>query len=98
MGRMFWGSEISITITRELHVHHKNLSCAVMSIPWSFLRWKRGEPRKLFLMELRRVLQGIPPMDGLGGGVGVGVPAGLSLGVCTGVPFGVGRGLPRGEG
>lgn len=50
------------------------------------------------MMELRRVLQGRPPMDGLGGGVGLGVPAGLSLGVCTGVPFGVGRGLPLGEG
>lgn len=49
-------------------------------------------------MELRRVLQGKPPMDGLGGGVGLGVPAGLSLGVCTGVPFGVGSGLPLGEG
>lgn len=67
-------------------------------IPCSFLRWKRGDPKKLFLMELRRVLQGIPPMEGLGGGVGLGVPAGLSLGVCTGVPLGVGRGLPRGEG
>lgn len=49
-------------------------------------------------MELRRVLHGMPPMEGLGGGVEVGVPDGLSLGVCTGVPFGVGRGLPRGEG
>lgn len=49
-------------------------------------------------MELRRVFQGIPPMEGLGGGVGVGVPAGLSLGVCTGVPLGVGIGLPLGEG
>ena len=49
-------------------------------------------------MELRRVLQGSPPMDGLGGGVGVGVPDGLSLGVCTGVPLGVGSGEPRGEG
>lgn len=49
-------------------------------------------------MELRRVLQGMPPMEGLGGGVGLGVPAGLSLGVCTGVPFGVGSGLPLGEG
>ena len=77
---------------------HLNLMSTRMSVPWSFLRWKRGEPRKLFLMELRRVLQGMPPMEGLGGGVGVGVPAGLSLGVCTGVPFGVGRGLPRGEG
>lgn len=49
-------------------------------------------------MELRRVLQGMPPMEGLGGGVGVGVPAGLSFGVWTGVPLGVGRGLPLGEG
>lgn len=49
-------------------------------------------------MELRRVLQGMPPMEGLGGGVGLGVPVGLSLGVCTGVPLGVGRGLPLGEG
>lgn len=49
-------------------------------------------------MELRRVLHGKPPMEGLGGGVGLGVPTGLSLGVCTGVPLGVGRGLPRGEG
>lgn len=78
-------------------VRHRNVP-PVRSVPWSFLRWKRGEPRKLFLMVLRRVLQGMPPMDGLGGGVGVGVPHGLSLGVCTGVPFGVGRGLPRGEG
>lgn len=68
------------------------------TVPCSFLRWKRGEPRKLFLMELRRVLQGIPPMEGLGGGVGFGVPAGLSLGVWTGVPLGVGRGLHLGEG
>lgn len=75
-----------------------NVERSAVSEPWSFLRWKRGDPRKLFLMELRRVLQGMPPMDGLDGGVGVGVPAGLSLGVCTGVPFGVGRGLPRGEG
>lgn len=67
-------------------------------LPCSFLRWKRGEPRKLFLMELSRVLQGMPPIEGLGGGVGLGVPAGLSLGVCTGVPLGVGRGLARGEG
>ncbi len=67
-------------------------------IPCIFLRWKRGEPRKLFLMELRRVFQGIPPMEGLGGGVGLGVPAGLSLGVWTGVPLGVGIGLPLGEG
>lgn len=66
--------------------------------PCIFLRWNRGEPRKLFLMELRRVLQGMPPMEGLGGGVGLGVPVGLSLGVCTGVPLGVGRGLPLGEG
>lgn len=69
-----------------------------VAVPWSFLRWKRGDPRKLFLMELRRVLHGMPPIEGLGGGVGVGVPAGLSLGVCTGVPLGVGRGLPLGEG
>lgn len=67
-------------------------------VPCSFLRWNRGEPRKLFLKELRRVLHGMPPMEGLGGGVGLGVPAGLSLGVCTGVPFGVGNGLPLGEG
>ena len=66
------------------------LFTATISVPWSFLRWKRGEPRKLFLMELRRVLHGMPPMEGLGGGVGLGVPAGLSLGVCTGVPLGVG--------
>ena len=83
---------------RLLSICHENLISAIMSVPWSFLRWKRGEPKKLFLMELRRVLHGMPPMEGLGGGVGVGVPAGLSLGVCTGVPFGVGRGLPRGEG
>lgn len=76
----------------------RHVQWSVAWLPWSFLRWKRGDPRKLFLMELRRVLQGMPPMDGLDGGVGVGVPAGLSLGVCTGVPFGVGRGLPRGEG
>lgn len=66
--------------------------------PCSFRRWKRGDPRKLFLMELSRVLQGTPPTLGLDGGVGLGVPAGLSLGVCTGVPLGVGRGLPLGEG
>ena len=24
---------------------------------WSFLRWKRGDPRKLFLMVLKRFLQ-----------------------------------------
>lgn len=74
-------------------VHHSSLW-----LPCSFLRWKRGEPRKLFLMELSRVLQGMPPIEGLGGGVGLGVPAGLSLGVWTGVPLGVGRGLARGEG
>lgn len=88
---------------RFLRVHYYSvfsikMVSAVMSVPWSFLRWKRGEPRKLFLIELRRVLHGMPPIDGLGGGVGVGVPDGLSLGVCTGVPFGVGSGLPRGEG
>ena len=66
--------------------------------PCSFRRWKWGDPRKLFLMELSRVLQGTPPTLGLDGGVGLGVPAGLSLGVCTGVPLGVGRGLPLGEG
>lgn len=49
--------------------------------PCNFRRWKRGDPRKLFLMELSRVLQGIPPMLGLDGGVGLGVPAGLSFGV-----------------
>lgn len=67
-------------------------------LPCSFRRWKRGDPRKLFLMEFSRVLQGTPPTLGLDGGVGLGVPAGLSLGVCTGVPLGVGRGLPLGEG
>lgn len=66
--------------------------------PCNFRRWKRGDPRKLFLMELSRVLHGIPPMLGLDGGVGLGVPAGLSFGVWTGVPLGVGRGLPLGEG
>lgn len=66
--------------------------------PCSFRRWKRGEPRKLFLMELSRALQGTPPTLGLDGGVGLGVPAGLSFGVWTGVPLGVGRGLPLGEG
>lgn len=64
-------------------------------LPCIFLRWNRGEPRKLFLKELRRVLQGT---EGLGGGVGLGVPVGLSFGVCTGVPLGVGRGLPLGDG
>lgn len=64
----------------------------------NFRRWKRGDPRKLFLIELSRVLHGIPPMLGLDGGVGLGVPAGLSFGVWTGVPLGVGRGLPLGEG
>lgn len=49
--------------------------------PCNFRRWKRGDPKKLFLMELSRVLQGIPPMLGLDGGVGLGVPAGLSFGV-----------------
>lgn len=88
----------TLRLIRLHYCFHKNLISAVMSVPWSFLRWKRGEPRKLFLMELRRVLHGMPPIDGLGGGVGVGVPDGLSLGVCTGVPFGVGSGLPRGEG
>lgn len=68
------------------------------AVPCIFLRWNRGEPRKLFLKELRRVLQGTPPMEGLGGGVGLGVPVGLSFGVCTGVPLGVGRGLPLGDG
>lgn len=87
-----WGGE------RDHGIKSRNVQRAVGSVPWSFLRWKRGDPKKLFLMELRRVLHGMPPMDGLDGGVGVGVPAGLSLGVCTGVPFGVGRGLPRGEG
>lgn len=73
--------------------------CCVWPLsPCSFRRWKRGDPRKLFLMELSRVLQGTPPTLGLDGGVGLGVPAGLSLGVCTGVPLGVGRGLPLGEG
>jgi len=66
--------------------------------PCNFRRWKRGDPRKLFLIELSRVLHGIPPMLGLDGGVGLGVPAGLSFGVWTGVPLGVGRGLPLGEG
>ena len=73
-------------------------SCVWPLSPCSFRRWKRGDPRKLFLMELSRVLQGTPPTLGLDGGVGLGVPAGLSLGVCTGVPLGVGRGLPLGEG
>lgn len=75
-------------------------TCALPSLssPCSFRRWKRGDPRKLFLMELSLVLQGTPPTLGLDGGVGLGVPAGLSLGVCTGVPLGVGRGLPLGEG
>lgn len=83
----------------SLHIVSRSQHKSVPTvIPCSFLRWKRGDPKKLFLMELRRVRQGMPPMDGLGGGVGVGVPAGLSLGVCTGVPLGVGRGLPRGEG
>ena len=72
--------------------------CPATHSPCSFRRWKRGDPRKLFLMELSRVLQGTPPTLGLDGGVGLGVPAGLSLGVCTGVPLGVGRGLPLGEG
>lgn len=67
-------------------------------VPCIFLRWKRGEPRKLFLKELRRVLQGTPPREGLGGGVGLGVPVGLSFGVWAGVPLGVGRGLPLGDG
>lgn len=74
------------------------LCCVWPLSPCSFRRWKRGDPRKLFLMELSRVLQGTPPTLGLDGGVGLGVPAGLSLGVCTGVPLGVGRGLPLGEG
>lgn len=73
------------------------LAIPLPRLPCIFLRWKRGDPRKLFLMELRRVLQGSPPREGLGGGVGLGVPAGLSLGVCTGVPLGVGSGLARGE-
>lgn len=37
-------------------------------------------------------------MEGLGGGVGVGVPAGLFFGVWIGVPLGVGIGLLLGEG
>lgn len=28
-------------------------------IPWSFRRWNRGEPRKLFLMVCSRDLQGL---------------------------------------
>jgi len=39
--------------------------------PCSFLRWNRGEPRKLFLMEWRRALQATELTDGEPGGVAV---------------------------
>lgn len=61
--------------------NQNHLVCLGEHSPCNFRRWKRGDPRKLFLMELSRVLHGIPPMLGLDGGVGLGVPAGLSFGV-----------------
>lgn len=72
-------------------------------VPCILRRWKRGEPRKLLRMELRRLLQAAPPTPppGLGGGVVPGVPVGLARGVCRGECKGVPpeeRGEPGGPG
>lgn len=73
------------------------------TVPCILRRWKRGEPRKLLRMELRRLLQAAPPTPppGLGGGVVPGVPVGLARGVCRGECKGVPpeeRGEPGGPG
>lgn len=72
-------------------------------VPCILRRWKRGDPRKLLRMELRRLLQAAPPTPppGLGGGVVPGVPVGLARGVCRGECKGVPpeeRGEPGGPG
>ena len=61
-------------------------------IPWSFLLWNRGEPRKLFLMVCRRDFQGVFCTPGDVGGVGLGLCDGvprLCFGLRTGEPFGL---------
>lgn len=60
-------------------------------IPWSFLLWNRGEPRKLFLIVCSRDFHGVFWTPGEVGGVG--------LGLCDGVPrlcFGLSTGEPLG--